>query len=126
MKKVFIALGILGLFTIVSINAQTVNDIPIKDIDVKYIEIVGNPVAFSTKLEIQIDFGQRNKLFNNKDTHVKDANGDIIKFNSMIDALNFMSENGYEFVNAYVVTNTSQGSTTYNIYHYVLKRSKEN
>jgi len=67
---------------------------------------------------IQIDFGQENKIFSTKDTQVKDKNGKLVVFNSMIDALNFLSSNNYQFVNAYAITIGSQ-----NVYHYLLKKS---
>lgn len=94
---------------------QTVNDVPIKDIAVKYIQIVGTSTLIGNKVTIEIDFGQQNKLFSSKDTQVKDENGNLMKFNSMIDALNFFDKNGYEFVNAYAITMGSQ-----NVYHYLM------
>ena len=118
MKKVIL----LGLFVISSfaLNAQTVNDIPVKDIDVEYLQIVGTSKLFSTKLTIQIDFGQRTRLFSlGKETIVKDEDGKALDFNSMIDALNFMSKNGFEFVTAYVLTLGNQ-----NVYHYLLRNKK--
>lgn len=110
----FLVVGSLNL------TAQTVNDIPIKDIDVEYVQIVGTSKLFSTKLTIQIDFGQRTKFFSSgTETIVKDENGKALDFNSMIDALNFMSKNGFEFVNAYVITISNQ-----NVYHYLLRNRK--
>ncbi len=104
----------------ISLKAQTVNDIPIKDIDVEYVQIVGTSKLLSTKLTIQIDFGQRTKFFSSgKETIVKDEDGKALDFNSMIDALNFMSKNGFEFVNAYAITVGSQ-----NVYHYLLRNLK--
>ena len=118
MKKVIISgLIVLSSFTL---KAQTVNDMPIKDIDVEYLQIVGTSKLFSTKLTIQIDFGQRTKFFSSgKETIVKDDEGKALDFNSMIDALNFMSKNGFEFVNAYVLTVSNQ-----NVYHYILRNRK--
>jgi len=102
------------------LKAQTVNDIPIRDIDVEYLQIVGTSKLLSTKLTIQIDFGQRTKFFSTgKETIVKDENGKPTDFNSMIDALNFMSKNGFEFVNAYAITVGNQ-----NVYHYLLRNRK--
>ena len=58
------------LISLIAINlvsfrliAQTVNDVPIKDIDVEYVQIVGAAKFFSTKVVIGIDFGQRTKFF---------------------------------------------------------------
>lgn len=117
MKKVLFSSIILFGLLLSNLNAQTVNDIPINEIDVEYIQIVGTSKLLSNKVTIQIDFGQENKYWSNKDTQVKDENGKLLVFNSMIDSLNFLSENGYEFVNAYAITLGNQ-----NVYHYILKR----
>lgn len=118
MKKLFLLVLIAS--TTISTNAQTVNDVPIKDIDVEYVQIVGTSKFLSTKLTIQIDFGQRTKFFSSgKETIVKDEDGKVMDFNSMIDALNFMSKNGFEFVNAYAISVSNQ-----NVYHYLLRNRK--
>jgi len=44
--------------------------------------------------------GKKTKFFSTKDTQVVDEDGKLLTLNSMIDALNFMSKNGYEFVEA--------------------------
>lgn len=103
-----------------SATAQTVNDMPLRDIDVEYVEIVGTQRFLSTKVTIQIDFGQNQSYWTAKDTRLKDVDGRRLRFNSMVDALNFMSKNGYEFVDSYAVTANNQ-----NIYHYLLRRQKK-
>ena len=118
MKKLLLFLGI-NLFCLGNLFSQTVNDVPIKDIDVEYVQIVGTSKLFSNKLTIEIDFGQENKFFSDKDTRVKDANGKNMIFNSMIDALNFMTKNGYGFVQAYAFNVNNQ-----NVYHYLLRKNK--
>jgi hypothetical protein len=118
MRKVFV---ITTLLLALSGFSQTVNDIPLKDIDVEYVQIVGTSKFLSSKVTIELDFGQRTKFFSTgKETRVKDENGKMIEFNSMIDALNFMSSNGYEFVNAYAIT---MGGNQ-NVYHYLLRKKK--
>jgi hypothetical protein len=113
---------ILCLFYAFNAKSQTVNDTPLKDIDVDYVQIVGTSRLLSNKLTIEIDFGQENKLFSSdKDTRVKDVNGKNMIFNSMIDALNFMTKNGYEFVQAYAFAVSNQ-----NVYHYLLRKKKIN
>jgi len=47
---------------------------------------------------------------------VQDANGKKKKFNTMIDALNFMHSMGYEYVDAYAITLGNQ-----NVYHSILR-----
>ena len=61
-----------------------------------------------------IDFGQSTKLFGNnkKQFSILDKNNKKVEFNSMIDALNFMTKNGYKFEQAYVLT--VGNSNTYN------------
>ena len=112
---------LLLLIVAASINysfSQTVNDVPIKDIDVEYIQIVGTSRFMSNKVSIKIDFGQENSFWSEKDTKIKDETGKNVIFNSMIDALNFMSKNGYEFVQAYAITVGNQ-----NVYHYLMKKN---
>jgi hypothetical protein len=106
------------LFFSVSFS-QTINGLPIKDLDVEYLRIVGTSKMLSTKLTITIDIGQRTKFFssNSDETLLKDENGKPIIFNSMIDALNFMSSNGYDFVTSNAITLGSQ-----NVYHYLLRK----
>lgn len=118
MKNLLFAFAVVLLFSLSSF-AQTINDVPLKDVDVEYIEIVGTAKLFSTKLNIRLDFGQANKFWTDKEYQLKDADGKKIDFNSMIDALNFMSKNGYELIMPYVVTDNSQ-----NIYHYLLRKKK--
>ena len=100
-------------------QAQTVNGVPIEDIDVEYIQIVGTSKMMSNKLTIKVDFGQEDKMFSMKDQRLKDADGKRVKFNSMIDALNFFAESGYEFVNAYAIDTGNR-----NVYHYMLRRKE--
>ncbi len=101
--------------------SQTVNDVPIKDIDVEFVQIVGTSKLLSTQLTIQIDFGQRTKLFTSyKETVIRDEQGKPLVLNSMVDALNFMSQNGYDFLDAYALTISSS-----NVYHFLLQKRKE-
>lgn len=115
MKKLFI-LSILSCTTLVF--AQTVNDVPLKDIDVDYVQIIGTGRSLSTKVNVEIDFGQETKSISFKnETNIKDDRGRNVKFNSMMDALNFMSANGYVFQFAYT-TNDEKDQAVY----YILKK----
>jgi hypothetical protein len=120
MMKKMLFIAALLIFSAANSYSQTVNDIPIKDIDVEYIQIVGTSRVLSNKMTIQIDFGQENKFFSSdKDTRVKDVSGKNMIFNSMVDALNFLTKNGYEFVQAYAVSVNNQ-----NVYNYLLRKKK--
>lgn len=117
MKKTFFCLLALCYFGLSEVKSQTVNDIPIKDIDVQYIQIVGRAFNSARSFDIEIDFGQGTKLFSSKQARVKDENGKYIKFKSMVDALNLFCKNGYKFVTAFVNANADQP-----IYYYLLEK----
>lgn len=118
MKKILITFTLL--FSLVSFG-QTINGVAIKDLDVQYLQIIGTSKFMSSKLNIRIDIGQRTKLIssNSDVAGIKDANGEVLIFNSIIDALNFMSANGYEFVTSNIVT--EQGE---NVYYYLMQKKK--
>ena len=90
---------ILGLFLLLSytLSAQTK----------VFCEIVEQS-KYNKKVKIIIDFGQEREKSKNKQTIV-DENGNPIQFNSKIDALNYMSTLGWEFVQAYTVMTGSNG-----------------
>lgn len=99
-------------FAQVKVDGTDINQLP----EVKYVELLGVQKAFSTKVTVIIDFGQ--KMSFGSDQRIEGPDGKAIVFNSMVEALNFMCKNGYEFINNYVVTiGQSQ-----NIYHYLLRR----
>jgi len=117
--KTIVITFLLAAFAMTDAFSQTVNNVPIKDINVEYIQIVGTSKLMSNKVTIEIDFGQENNYWTNKDVQVKDENGKNVTFNSMIDALNFMSKQGYGFVQAYAITVNNQ-----NVYHFLMKKEK--
>ena len=86
-----------------------------------YCELIGAEKLMSTKITVSIDFGQATTIFSDK--RYKDENGKPIVFNSMVDALNFMGDNGWEFVQAYIVTMGTGGSAQ-NVYHWLLKKQQ--
>ena len=84
-----------------------------------YCELVGTQKFLSTKVTIAVDFGEAKNMW--KDNRLKDEiTGKVQVFNSMIDALNYMGEDGWEFVQAYIVTMGQQ-----NVYHWLLKKQKQ-
>lgn len=108
MKKLFSLFFILFFLSSISVYSQE----PPKFV---YCEIVGTTKMMSRKITIQIDFGERMKLF--ADNRLKDESGKAIVFNSMVDALNSMGKQGWEFSQAYAVSNGS-----YSVYHYLMQK----
>jgi len=82
-----------------------------------YCEIVGTQKLLSNKVTVEIDFGQSTKWLS--DNRYKDpATGKPYVFNSMVDALNFMGKDQWEFVQAYTIGNAQNGY----VYHFLLKK----
>jgi hypothetical protein len=123
MKRIIIALFII-LFSQMSFSQVSKDNLKVDSISVTkkyvYCEILGTGSLFSTKVKIDIDYGQEVGFWN-QDRRLKDENGKSVKFNSMVDALNYMGTLGWEFVQAYVVTMPSMGGQQ-NVYHWILKR----
>jgi hypothetical protein len=85
--------------------------------DFIYCELVGESKWMSRKIQVEIDFGQG--LY--RDQRIRDEEtGKVKKFMSMIDAMNYMGDRGWEFIQAYAITYNNQ-----NVYHYILKRPKK-
>ena len=81
----------------------------------QYCELVAQGKLFSTKVTIDINFGEKRKFFGG-DTRLKeDMTGKIKKFNSVTDALNFMGLEGWTLVNAFPIS-TSSGPQVYHFY----------
>ena len=82
-----------------------------------YAQLSCEAQLFSTKVKVSIDFGQSTSwLFSMSESRLVDKNGKEIKFNSMIDALNYLTQFGWRFAQAYVVPKGSRdevGGTTY-------------
>lgn len=84
-----------------------------------YAELVGTKKLLSSKVTVNIDFGQPQSFWNpHKNTSMLDENGKRITFNSMVDAMNYMGAQGWEFTQAYTVT---EGQI--NVYHWLLKKN---
>lgn len=84
-----------------------------------YCEVIGVEKLLTTRVNIVVDFGERMKFFANN--RMKDEKtGKPMVFNTMMDALNFMGKQGWEFSQAY--TTTVQNVSTY---HFLMKKPFE-
>lgn len=110
---------LLSLLVISSLSTFCQTTIDSVNVKATYCEIVGTQGFFSSKLTIRIDYGQDNgSIFNPKDSRLKGEDGKAIKFNSMIDVLNVMHSEGWDFITAYVIGDSQKGY----VYHWLLKR----
>ncbi|TSD66320.1 hypothetical protein FFF34_002650 [Inquilinus sp. KBS0705] len=81
----------------------------------QYCQIIATPKFLSNKVSIDIDFGEEKSYW--RDTRLKNYSGNVRKFNTIIDALNFMGRDGWIFINAFPVTG---GNTV--IYHFAFRK----
>ena len=108
MKKIFI----ISLFLVIARAsfAQATNS----KVE-QYCQVIATPGLFGNKVTIDIDFGEEKSVW--RDNRLKGYGGKIKKFNTVIDALNYMGRDGWIFINAYPVT---MGETV--IYHFAFKK----
>lgn len=110
----------VALLLTASANAQTINGVPLKDLDTEYVQITGEPRMLSDKINLVVDYGQERKRLFSKPMMLMENGNKEMEFNSMIDALNFMTRNGYELVESFGVTKEFPYSQ-----HLMRKRKKE-
>lgn len=114
MKRVVILMCVfIGSF-LSTVKSQ--ENVSLNSMQYFYCQIVGTQKMLSNKVTVNVDFGQIQKLLS--DQRLRDENGNVIVFNSMVDAMNWMGARGWEFVQAYVITTGNQ-----NVYHWLLKKS---
>ena len=107
MKKM-IAILAFGLMSFGAKAQVVVDGTNINDLDIKYVELVGQAKLLSLSIKVFVDYGQE---FSWKQQTIKNTEGKNASFNSMVDALNFMDQNGWEYVNNYLINNN--GELTY-------------
>ena len=108
MKKLLI-ISIVLLVSIVS-NAQS----DTSKVE-QYCQVIATPRLLSNKVTIDIDFGDEKSFW--RDSRLKTDGGKLKKFNTVIDALNYMGSAGWVFINAYPVKMSET-----EIYHFAFKK----
>ena len=123
MKKKIATLFIAGacmFFT--NINAQhiLVNDTDINDLPIKYCELrVTSALMSLTKVKVYVDYGQKWKAFSRQNIMTDDKK--VVRFNSAVEALNFMDKNGWDYVEQ-TIQNNGDGNVTYK---YLMRKRAE-
>ena len=101
MKSLFTLLfSFCCLFTLYgqSVTSYSINGFPLDSIQTEYIEAEICKVTFSTKVFLDIDYGQESKILYNKYNRVADTKGNYIEFKSNMNALNYLNMIGYELI----------------------------
>ncbi|WP_177763646.1 hypothetical protein [Flavobacterium sp. I3-2] len=92
------------LLVVLTTQAQEVNQIPIKQIPAKYIQIQIIPRTLFEKAYVSVDYGQLEERFSNKEfknkTMLKRDNSEM-EFFSYLALLNFFYDNGFKLIESY-------------------------
>ncbi len=83
----------------------------------QYCKVVVTGRMLSTKVVISVDYGEERSVW--KDNRLKNEDGKLVKFNSEIDALNYLGKQGWKLVNAYPIATTANSTP---VYHYVFRK----
>ena len=117
---------LLALLICSSSYTQTLNGIPVEELDVKYIQIVGQSKLLKVfEVTIYVNYGQIGSI---KDSQkgkglMLTKDGKQMTFNGMMDAVNFFSNYGYELEFAYPISIPNSGR----VYHYIMyKKDAQN
>lgn len=116
MKKSITLAAIVACFALGNAKAQTINGIKLADLKEEYLEVEAFRQAFSEKIFIWLEYGQKSK--NRETSTVKDERGRNLEYNSVIDFVNKMKAYGYELFQVYAVNSTANSSAS----KYILKR----
>lgn len=81
----------------------------------QYCQVIATPRLFSNKVTVDIDDGEEKSFW--VDSRLRTYDGKLKKFNTVIDALNFMGKEGWVFINAYPVR-----SGNGDVYHYGFRK----
>ena len=117
-KLVTILLVLSGIFACTIASAQEQAAQPFK----AYCEIVSSTRnIFSDKTSVELDFGQAASFWST-DRKLVDENGKTITFNSVLDAVNYMSKRGWVFEQMYIVQAMNKGDSGTPAYHWIMSK----
>ena len=108
MKSLLLLLLLLPILTLAQTDTSLVE---------QYCSVNVYPRALSSKVTIEVDYGEARSVW--KNNRLKDQEGNVVKFNTFIDAMNFMGRQGWKLVNSMLIT-TGTSNTGY--YSYVFRK----
>ncbi len=99
-------------------ETDTIQSTKTKTVFAQIMGINKNVLGIGNKLSVEIDFGEEKNFWGNDGRNeVVDENGKEKKFNSMVDAMNFMGERGWVYTDSYVITVGQQ-----HVIHWLLQK----
>ncbi len=102
--KYLLALVLLGALAFSS-QAQSINGIPVAELDMEYIQVIARPYSVKGEYFIIVNLGQKEPLKLTKEkrfgTLFIDEKGEKFDVINTVEALNLMYEYGYEVFSTY-------------------------
>ena len=93
------------LIALVFVSFQAMAQVDTSSVE-QYARLEATPRILSTKVVIDVDFGESRKFWS--DNRLRDEEtGKLKKFNSIVDALNYMGGQGWILVNAFPVNHNA-------------------
>ena len=105
---------LLIFFFLLSVSPNLYSQVDTSTVE-QYCEVVATGRLLSNKVTIEVDFGEFSKLWS--DQRIKDESGKVKKFNSLVDALNYMGSQNWKLTTALLM-----GNGPY-VYHYMFRRA---
>ncbi len=126
MKKLFFAFMLLLGATSVASAQVVVDGVNINNLEqVSMIRMIAQERFLSNKVNIFIDYGQSIRGIGRQNMEVINPNdGERIKFNSVMHAVNYLISNGWEYQEAMVLPSEGNASTTGSSAQYLFVRGQ--
>lgn len=119
MKKNIFLLATLSFLTTLHVSAQYVNGIHLSELQEEYIQIDHGVGMAGRNIYVDLDYGQLKKAGEQGDQRIKNEDGNPLPFHSMVHAINYMRQFGYELFEVY---STGSGGDIYP--KYILRKQK--
>jgi hypothetical protein len=118
-NRLLILFLFFGCFVQAQVSVANVNINNLEDVNYVRVEVL--PRLILNRIDVSIDYGQEQGSFFIRQ-EISDSNGNIVKFRSNVQVINFMDNNGWDYVNEEVI----RTEENYNIYHYLFKKETTN
>lgn len=103
-----------------SIKQAVSDSTAVRDVYCMILGHATNLLGMGSKCTVEVDFGEGQGVWTGgADNTLVDEKGKPIKFKSMIDAMNYMSQFGWKFLDAYAIT---LGPNNH-VYHWIMTKS---
>ncbi|WP_116124286.1 hypothetical protein [Lewinella sp. IMCC34183] len=125
MKRFFLSLAFVAGFAVTGFSQVVVDGVNINNLqEVQMIRMIAQERFLSNKVTIFVDYGQSiNGGSRNRMEVIDPNNGDRIRFNSVMHAVNYLIANGWTYQEAMVLPSEGNASSTGGSTQYLFVRN---